>query len=125
MPKSKPAKRRRFTPEEKHALVIRYRTRPRTETNRDFTKKHGISPGLLHKWTTDKRFASDDPVGDAKAASNTQLGVRVGHPKGSKNKPKGNTRMVNGDSELEVLQFLVAVAFSKGFLGMKKLGRRA
>ena len=106
--------------------MIRYRTRPKTETNREFTKKHGISPGLLHNWTTDKRFASDDPVGDAKAAASQRIGVRAGRPKGSKNKPKGkNTRPVNGDNEVEVLRFLVAVAFSKGFLGMNRIGDKA
>lgn len=105
--------------------MIRYRTRPKTETNREFTKKHGVSPGLLHNWTTDRRFASDDPVGDAKAAASMRVGVRAGRPKGSKNKPKVNiSRHVDGNNEVEVLQFLVAIAFSKGFLGMNKLGGR-
>jgi len=123
MPKPKPVKtRRRFTTQEKHGLVIRLRTRPSNETIKAFAAKHGVTPGMLHRWDNDPRFASNDPVGEARTVrKNTGLKKRgPGRPKGSKNGVShgshGNDRLVQAEQELEVLRLMVELAFAQGFL---------
>jgi len=120
MPKPKPIKtRRRFTTQEKHGLVIRLRTRPSNETFKAFAAKHGLATSVLRHWNNDPRFASNDPVGEARSVrKNTGSKKRgPGRPKGSKNGVShGNDRLVQAEQELEVLRLMVELAFAQGFL---------
>jgi transposase-like protein len=118
MPKPKPVKtRRRFTTQEKHGLVIRLRTRPSNETIKAFAAKHGVTPGVLHYWNNDPRFASNDPVGEARSVRKNTGKRGPGRPKGSQNGvSQGNDRLVQAEQELEVLRLMVELAFAQGFL---------
>lgn len=115
MPKSKPT-RLRLSLDERHALLAGFRNRG-TESAQKYADRVGVSVSNLYGWDKDPRL---------KAAA-TLPTVRAGQTKAGKPRKNSgkNARFVDGDSQVDVLQFLVAVAFSKGFLGMDKLGGKA
>jgi hypothetical protein len=114
MPKKIRKIRRRLSNQDKHALVVRYRTRPKDQSAESFAKENRVSMGSVFLWNKDKRFADNDPVGTARGK---KIGVAVKATRGRK-------AIIDAEllkQENDILRPMVVAAIQQGFLRLYDL----
>ncbi len=66
-PTKKTGRATRYSDAEKHAYVVRFRTRPKDQPAGEFIKQMGVSSAGIYTWNNDPKFASDDAPRATKA----------------------------------------------------------